>query len=159
MSRLGEKVRPQRWASSSPASHSKPPTLWFSPSLWGGLDGPFALKTEVTVGQKPKGSDSSYAGGGDSQMLFFFAIHDKHCFELPFIQILTCTLLSGIHSGVLWEIFDDISFSEISQPCFDPVVVAGVCITSKYFCETQQGKPIRWMKIGLMCLQKISKQH
>lgn len=92
MSRLGEKVRPQRWASSSPASHSKPPTLWFSPSLWGGLDGPSALKTEVTVGQKPKGSDSSYAGGGDSQMLFFFAIHDKHCFELPFIQILTCTL-------------------------------------------------------------------
>lgn len=92
MSRLGEKVRPQRWASSSPASHSKPPTLWFSPSLWGGLDGPSALKTEVTVGQKPKGSDSSYAGGGDSQMLFFFAIHDKHCFELPFIQILTCML-------------------------------------------------------------------
>lgn len=37
-------------------------------------------------------------------------------------------------------ISDDISFSEISQPCFDPVVVAGVCITSKYFCEIQQGE-------------------
>lgn len=29
--------------------------------------------------------------------------------------------------------FDDLCFSEISQPCFDPVAVAGVCITSKYF--------------------------
>lgn len=41
--------------------------------------------------------------------------------------------LSGIHGGVLWKIFDDFCFSEISQPCFDPVVIAGVCITSKYF--------------------------
>lgn len=68
--------------------------------------------------------------------------------------------LSGTHSGDLWEISDDISLSEISQPCSDPVVVAGVCITSKYFfCGIQQGEHIRWMKIGLMCLQKISKQH
>ncbi len=67
--------------------------------------------------------------------------------------------LSGIRGGVLREISDDLCFSEISQPCFDPVAVAGVCITSKYFCEMQEGKPIRWMKIGLMCLQKISKQH
>ena len=41
--------------------------------------------------------------------------------------------LSGVHGGVLWGIFDDLCFSEISQPCFDPVAVAGVCITSKYF--------------------------
>lgn len=25
-------------------------------------------------------------------MLFFFAIHDKRCVELPFIQMLTCAL-------------------------------------------------------------------
>lgn len=28
-----------------------------------------------------------------------------------------------------------------------------------FFGDIQEGKPIRWMKIGLMCLQKISKQH
>lgn len=48
-------------------------------------------------------------------------------------------LLSGTHSGDLWEISDDISFSEISQPCSDPVVVAGVCITSKYFLWNSTG--------------------
>lgn len=63
-------------------------------------------------------------------MLFFFAIYDKLCVELPFIQMLTFTVFVSTHCG---EIFDDLCFSEISQPSFDPVGVSGVCITSKYF--------------------------
>lgn len=58
----------------------------------------------------------------------------RHCSSL---RSMTSTALK--HRSFKWtcctDIFDDtdISFSEISQPCFDPVVVAGVCITSKYF--------------------------
>lgn len=43
---------PQRWASASPASHTKPPTLRFSPSLWGGFGEPWKVKWPLGRNQK-----------------------------------------------------------------------------------------------------------
>lgn len=44
------------------------------------------------MGENKKGSDSPDAVGFSSWM-FYFVIHDKHCVELPFIQMLTRSLV------------------------------------------------------------------
>lgn len=95
----------------------------------GGLDEPFTSKGLLAKSQK--GSDSSCML--EEAMARCFGFFLLFTTSIIFIIISRARSLSGIHSRVLWEIFDYISFSENSQPCFGPVVVAGVCISSKYF--------------------------
>lgn len=92
--------------------------------------------------------------------MFFFVIRDKHRIKLPFIQILTCMLFclvltAGI-SGRYLMIYRSLRFL---SPALTLWLLLGFASPPNIFCGIQQGEPIRWMKIGLMCLLKISKQH
>lgn len=76
-------------------------------------------------------------------MLFFFGICDKHGVELPFIQMLmlhdACLVYTAEDSGRFLMTYHSLR----SQPCSNPVVVAGVCITYKiyiYFLCNSRGE-------------------
>lgn len=151
MSAWGEAAWTQRWISSSDFSDAAPPALVFLSSLWEGLDNTLSPEVKWPLGKKQKGFHCS-AVGGDVYELCFFVIYDRLRVDLPFIQMLTCFVWYS-----QWNTRRDFLMIYVCQRSRNsPVmtlVVAGVCIT-KYFCEIQKGKPIRWMKIGLMCLQK-----
>lgn len=99
------------------------------------------------------------AEGGHTDM-FFFVIRDKHRIKLPFIQILTCMLFCpGLTVGISGRYLMMYRSLRSLSPALTLWLLLGFASPPNIFCGIQQGEPIRWMKIGLMCLQKISKQH
>lgn len=81
--------------------------------------------------------------------------------ELPFIQMLTlhdaCLVYTAEDSGRFLMIYHSL---RSHNPVLTLWLLLGFASPTKYlFCVTQGEKPIRRMKIGLMCLQKMSKQH
>lgn len=153
----------QNWASTSITILSKS-----QPHRGGAQTSPLPWKLKQPMG-KHHGSRSggSPAGGGNGyRSTLLFVIRDKHAVELPFIQMLpprdVCLVYTAEDSGRFLMIYRSLRSHNSSS---DPVAVARVCITSKisffppFFCVTQGGRTIRRMKIGLMCLQKMSKQH
>lgn len=93
-------------------------------------------------------------------MLFFFAIHDKRCVELPFIQMLTCALFVWCSR---WSTLRDFwwfmflwDLTTLFWPC-------GCCRGLHhlqiffFFCEIQEGKPSDgWRLDWCVCRKSVN---